>query len=149
MAQQVEQLIRNQQVAGPNPATSSKKTAIPRVWRFFYANEQFVTVGTCRLFLRGPRKTFVLWGEQKVAGPNPANSKKTAIPRVWRFFYANEQFVTVGTCRLFLRGPRKTFVLWGEQKVAGPNPANSKKTAIPRVWRFFYANEQFATVSTC
>ncbi len=64
-------------------------------------------------------------------------------------FYANEQIVTVGTCRLFLRGPRKTFVLWGEQKVAGPNPANSKKTAIPRVWRFFYANEQFATVSTC
>lgn len=48
-------------------------------------------------------------------------------------FYANEQIVTVGTCRLFLRGPRKTFVLWGEQKVAGPNPANSKKTAIPRV----------------
>ena len=35
VAQQVEQLIRNQQVAGPNPATSSKKTAIPRVWRFF------------------------------------------------------------------------------------------------------------------
>ena len=88
MAQQVEQLIRNQQVAGPNPATSSKKTAIPRVWRFFYANEQFVTVGTCRLFLRGPRKTFVLWGEQKVAGPNPANSKtcvNTAFMQIFSF----------------------------------------------------------------
>ena len=87
VAQQVEQLIRNQQVAGPNPATSSKKTAIPRVWRFFYANEQFVTVGTCRLFLRGPRKTFVLWGEQKVAGPNPANSIKKILCLVHGIFF--------------------------------------------------------------
>ena len=82
MAQQVEQLIRNQQVAGPNPATSSKKNRNTSCMAVFYANEQIVTVGTCRLFLRGPRKTFVLWGEQKVTGPNPANSKKTAIPRV-------------------------------------------------------------------
>ena len=54
-------------------------------------------------------------------------------------FYANEQIVTVGTCRLFLRGPRKTFVLWGEQKVAGPNPANSKtcvNTAFMQVFSF-------------
>ena len=54
-------------------------------------------------------------------------------------FYANEQIVTVGTCRLFLRGPRKTFVLWGEQKVAGPNPTNSKtcvNTAFMQVFSF-------------
>lgn len=64
-------------------------------------------------------------------------------------FYANEQIVTVGTCRLFLRGPRKTFVLWGEQKVAGPNPANSIKNRNTSCVAVFYANEQFATVSTC
>lgn len=52
-------------------------------------------------------------------------------------FYANEQIVTVGTCRLFLRGPRKTFVLWGEQKVAGPNPANSKKKYYASCMVFF------------
>ena len=35
MAQSVEQLIRNQQAAGSNPATSSKKTS--EVLVFFYA----------------------------------------------------------------------------------------------------------------
>ena len=44
VAQQVEQLIRNQQVAGPNPATSSKKNRNALcIAVFFYANELLVT----------------------------------------------------------------------------------------------------------
>ena len=35
VAQSVEQLIRNQQVAGSNPVTSSKKYRYPFGWRFF------------------------------------------------------------------------------------------------------------------
>ena len=39
VAQQVEQLIRNQQVAGPNPATSSKKEwYISHISLFFNSN---------------------------------------------------------------------------------------------------------------
>ena len=37
MAQSVEQLIRNQQVAGSIPASSSKeKTSVNDHWRFFF-----------------------------------------------------------------------------------------------------------------
>ena len=46
VAQQVEQLIRNQQVAGPNPATSSKKRTICALFIFCKS-----ATNDCTLFL--------------------------------------------------------------------------------------------------
>ncbi len=54
MAQLVEQLIRNQQVAGPNPASSSKKILQPFGWRIFYFTRTVIDL--LILALRGPRK---------------------------------------------------------------------------------------------
>ncbi len=121
VAQSVEQLIRNQQVAGPNPATSSKlltltKGIAKRCLLYFIRN--FSLLPLPHSTLSNQRYIKLLLSFRVSCGGDTPFHLMTVFDREYLLIKLSGS-------------PQNSIVLWGEQKVADPNPAHPISRFVP------------------